>query len=362
MEVRTLKAGNYHVHIGRDVFRVLNKALNYSALKHARLFVLADEHSLLHCYPVLVQQVKRMKEAEIIEIESGEAHKNIDVCRNIWSALSALGADRSSVLINLGGGVIGDMGGFAAATFKRGITFIHIPTTLLAQVDASVGGKLGIDLDHLKNEIGLFGEPAGVYIYPGFLDTLPHRQLLSGFAEIVKHALIADRKYWELIRTASLDQPLEDLIYRSVRIKNEIVQKDPREQGPRKALNFGHTIGHALESWSLEGGGAQLLHGEAIAIGMVCESWLSAQRCKLDKSLLSEITSFILHTFKTVKLEKFDDLRLIELMRHDKKNSGGKINFTLLSGIGQAVTDRTCSVEDIRRSLRYYREQANLIE
>jgi 3-dehydroquinate synthase len=334
--------------------------LNYSEFKRSRIFILADENSLKCCYPLVLDRVKRMKEAEIIEIESGEENKNIDVCHNIWSALSSLGADRQSLLINLGGGVIGDMGGFAAATFKRGIAFIHIPTTLLAQVDASIGGKLGIDLGHLKNEIGLFCDPAGVFIYPGFLSTLDKRQQLSGFAEIVKHGLIADAGYWKKIRAWTVEEPFANFVSRSIEIKNEIVKKDPQEKGPRKALNFGHTIGHAVESWSLEGGGAQLLHGEAIAIGMVCESWLSAERCGLDKSLLNEITSFILHTFKTIQLEKFDDLRLIELMRHDKKNSGDKINFTLLSDIGKAEINRTCSVEEIKRSLRYYREQANL--
>jgi 3-dehydroquinate synthase len=362
MKIRTLSAAGYPIHIGKDVFRELNRMLNYSELKRSAIFVLVDENSLKHCYPVLLRQVKRLKEAELIEVESGEENKNIDVCTNIWSALSSLGADRHSVLINLGGGVIGDMGGFAAATFKRGITFVNIPTTLLAQVDASVGGKLGIDLDNLKNEVGLFTDPAAVFIYPEFLSTLSQRQMLSGFAEIVKHALIADRKYWQEIRDASPDESLEAFIIRSVEIKNSIVKKDPKEKGLRKVLNFGHTIGHAIESWSLEGGGVQLLHGEAVAIGMVCEAWLSAKRCGLHKSLLNEITSYILRTFKTVRLDKFDDLRLIELMKHDKKNnSRDKINFTLLSEIGSAETDRICSVEEIKGSLRYYREQANLI-
>ncbi|HEY6161041.1 MAG TPA: iron-containing alcohol dehydrogenase, partial [Bacteroidia bacterium] len=200
MRMQSVEAGTYRVYIGDDVFRELNRQLNYTAFKHAKIFVLVDEHTLKHCYPIVLNAVKRLREAEIIEIESGEESKNIDVCRNIWSALSALGADRQSLLINIGGGVIGDIGGFAAATFKRGIPFINIPTTLLAQVDASVGGKLGIDLDALKNEIGVFGDPAGVFIYPGFLSTLPKRQLFSGFAEVIKHAIISDKKYWKQVQ------------------------------------------------------------------------------------------------------------------------------------------------------------------
>jgi len=184
---------------------------------------------------------------------------------------------------------------------------------------------------------------------------------LSGFAEVVKHALIADKKYWAAIQDAYTNEDWEKIILRSVEIKNAIVKKDPKEKGIRKALNFGHTIGHAIESYSLEGGGIHLLHGEAIGIGMVCESYLSALKCKLDKSLLGEISSFILHTFRSVKLDKFDDHRLIELMRHDKKNSKGKINFTLLSAIGKVQLDKDCSIDEIKKALNYYREQAKMI-
>ena len=360
MKIKIINAGKYKVYIGDDVFRELSNILNYSSFKYSNIYVLADENSLQHCYPQLVQQVKRLREAEIIEIVSGEQNKNIDVCRNIWETLSDLGADRNSVLINMGGGVIGDMGGFAAAAFKRGIAFINVPTTLLSQVDASVGGKLGIDLNNLKNEIGFFGEPSAVFIYPKFLNTLNERQILSGFAEVVKHALIADKKYWNEIKAVSGIENWEKIILRSVEIKNNIVKKDPKEKGIRKALNFGHTIGHAIESYSLEGGGIHLLHGEAVAIGMVCETYLSALKCKLDKSLLAEISSFILHSFRSTKLDKFDDHRLIELMRHDKKNSKGKINFTLLASIGKVQTDKECTIEEIKKALNYYREQAKM--
>lgn len=362
--MQVIQAGTYKVFIGEQVFAELGRMLSYGPFKHSRIFILADEHSLQYCYPLLAERVKRVREAEIIEIESGEHNKNMDVCRNIWETLSELGADRHSLLINIGGGVIGDMGGFAAATFKRGISFIHVPTTLLSQVDASVGGKLGVDLNNLKNEIGVFGDPAAVFIYPGFLKTLTGRQLLSGFAEVVKHALIADVKYWNYLRTLKIQEldtvAWQKIILRSVEIKKNIVKKDPKEKGIRKALNFGHTIGHAIETYSLEGGEIQLFHGEAVAIGIVCELYLSSLKSKLDKSLLSEISSFILHTFRSATLQRFDDTRLVELMRHDKKNKNGKISFTLLSGIGKVQVDKTCSIEEIKKALNYYREQLKL--
>jgi len=363
--MKTIQAGTYPVHIGEKAFTEMNKLLRSPGFRYGKLFLLADENTLAHCYPVLSEQSARVKEAKIIEVPSGEANKNIDVCSSIWKALSALGADRSSVLINLGGGVIGDMGGFAAATFKRGIPFIHVPTTLLSQVDASVGGKLGIDLNGLKNEVGLFSDPSAVFIHPVFLKTLPLREYYSGYAEVIKHALIADKKQWERIFASGLQTPfsdeMESIITHSVMIKNRIVRSDPRERGERKILNFGHTIGHAVESFSLEGGGVALLHGEAIAIGMICEAYLSVKKGGLGKTELSEITSFLLDTYRPVNnFDKFDDLRLVELMRHDKKNRGEGINFALLKRIGQAQYDKKCSVELIREALRYYREEAKM--
>ena len=364
MDHRIIISGNSRICIGKDALRELNRVLNYSPGKRSALFVLADENTIRNCLPIANDQVKRIRDAELIEIKSGEENKTIETCTAIWRRLSGIGAGRDSILINLGGGVIGDMGGFAASAFKRGIRFINIPTTLLSQVDASVGGKLGIDLDNLKNEVGFFNEPTDVFICPQFLETLPAREKISGFAEVIKHALIADKNYWaELVSQFTNPLSARDwspVIIRSIEIKSSIVKKDPLEKGIRKSLNFGHTIGHALESWSLEGVGIRLLHGEAIAIGMICEAYLSVLKCKFNKILLDEISSFILHIFKRVNLDAFDDVRLIELMRHDKKNKDGKINFTLISAIGEPKTDRNCDANEIRKALLYFRERSKL--
>src|SRR5690606_32174448 len=206
---------------------------------------------------------------------AGEENKNIDFCIGIWKMLLDFGAERNSLLINLGGGVVTDMGGFAASTYKRGIDFVQIPTTLLSQVDASIGGKTGIDLDTVKNIIGTFTQPEAVYINVDFLNTLDKRQLVSGFAEMIKHDFIFDASYFEDLKGFSFDRPDEDLIYRSVGIKNEVVKQDPKESGLRKILNFGHTIGHAVETYSIDNDDNPLLHGEAIAVGMICEAYLS---------------------------------------------------------------------------------------
>lgn len=364
--MKVIKAGTYNIYTGENIFPEMNKLLRSTEFRNSRIFVLVDENSLKYCYPILFKEAVRIKDAEIIEIESGERNKDIEVCKNIWLTLSQLKADRRSVLINLGGGVIGDMGGFVASTFKRGISFINVPTTLLSQVDASVGGKLGIDLGGLKNEVGVFGNPAAVFVNPFFLHSLPSREYFSGYAEIIKHALIADKHYWkEIVSQKPLppfSRELERLIVHSIGLKNKIVKLDPKETGLRKVLNFGHTIGHALESLSLEGDEFFLLHGEAVIAGMICEAYLSYKKAGLPKAELAQITSFLLAAYKPVNFDKFDELRLVELMKHDKKNLGssGAINFTLLERIGKAQFDKKCSIELIKESLRYYREEAKL--
>jgi 3-dehydroquinate synthase len=353
-----IKSNGYDISIGDQVMNDLNLLLGKQEYKHSGLFVLVDENTANHCLPVLSAFLERAGELQILEIESGEASKNIEVCTRLWKALGEMGADRSSLLINVGGGVIGDMGGFVASTFKRGIPFVNIPTTLLAQVDASVGGKVGVDLDHLKNEIGVFNSPQAVFIYPGFLKTLSRREMMSGFAEVVKHALIADRSYWDFVIQANVADGAvwEEMIEKSVRIKNEIVTADPREKGLRKSLNFGHTIGHAVESYFLESSSKSLLHGEAIAIGMVVEAYISFSKNKLPASELDIICSFILERFGYVPIDPFADHRLLELMRHDKKNSNGELNFSLLTKIGSCEVNRTADVSLVKEALKYYRE------
>jgi 3-dehydroquinate synthase len=360
-----IKSADYSVYISKEITKELNTFFQVNKNLYSKLFILVDENSFKNCYPQLVEHVEIFKEAELIEIESGEENKNIDVCVQIWSTLSEYGADRKSLFINLGGGVIGDMGGFIASTFKRGIDFINIPTTLLSQVDASVGGKLGIDLNHLKNEIGVFNNPKAVFINSGFLSTLDKQQLLSGFAELIKHALIADVANWKQVSKANLKdlKSLNELIEPSVKIKNKIVMQDPQEYGIRKALNFGHTIGHAIETCSLEESDmASFLHGEAIAVGMICEAYLSHKICGLPADQLKEITDFILDKYKSLAIDHMDQQHLIELMGHDKKNEKGTINFSLLSAIGTCEINKKASKEEIFASLAYYSEQLELKE
>jgi 3-dehydroquinate synthase len=355
-----ISAPGYPVIISKGIAKEINRFFKLSKNKYSGTFILVDENSLKCCYPQLVEQIELFKDAEIIEIESGEASKNIEVCVQIWNTLSEFGADRRSLFVNLGGGVISDMGGFIASTFKRGIDFINIPTTLLSQVDASVGGKTGIDLNHLKNEIGVFCNPKAVFIDSNFLNTLDKRQLLSGFAEVVKHALISDAGYWEKVKQVDFSDlnSFNELIETSVRIKNTVVTEDPKEEGLRKILNFGHTVGHAIETFSLETtAGKHLLHGEAIAVGMICEAYISNAAGKLTAKELEEITGFILEKFKPVKIGEMDSHRLIELMKHDKKNEKGDLYFSLLSSIGKCEINKKVKADLIIESLKYYSQE-----
>jgi len=356
VENKRIKTDGHEVVFGRHSLAELAEALSGESYRGIKVFILADENTLSNCMPAIISKIPRLENAEIIEIESGEASKTLEVAGGIWEALSELGADRSSLLINLGGGVITDLGGFLAGTFKRGIRFINVPTSLLAMVDASVGGKTGINHSGLKNEIGIFNNPQGVYVDPTFLNTLPKSQLLSGFSEMVKHALIFSPGYWKQLQEVSLLDlsTLDDSIFRSIEIKNQIVNSDPFESGRRKILNFGHTIGHALESYSHESDSKILLHGEAVAIGMVCEAYISKKIEGLPEKKLEEISSFIFSFFPKVNLDAYTFHRLIELMRHDKKNRDERMNFTLLNELGDAVYDRNTRADLVVESLQYY--------
>lgn len=342
--------------MGRYCLAELAEILAGGAYAGTKLFILCDENTLEHCLPILSGKVERLRSAEIIEIVPGEESKSVEVSAQLWRVLGELGADRSSVLINLGGGVVTDLGGFIAGTFKRGIRFFNIPTSLLAQVDASVGGKVGIDLGNIKNEVGLFNNPEGVFIDTSFLSTLPREQLLSGYAEMLKHALICSPGYWRELKEVSFFEleSLDEAVLRSISIKNEIVGSDPYEQGRRKILNFGHTIGHAIESYSLEGDMKSLLHGEAIAMGMVCESYISHRRGLLSEAELQEICMVIFGLYERVDLGAMIHHRIIELMRHDKKNRGGRFQLALLQGIGDAVVDQPVGADMVIDSLNFY--------
>ncbi|EHQ30309.1 3-dehydroquinate synthase [Mucilaginibacter paludis] len=342
---------NYPIYFN-SVTTHLNNFINEG--KYSRFFILTDEHTSTHCLPYIREKLNNRDDFDLIEINAGEESKTIDFCIGIWKMLIDFDADRSSLLINLGGGVVTDLGGFAASTFKRGIDFIHIPTTLLSQVDASVGGKTGIDIDNLKNIIGTFTQPKAVFIEHAFLSTLPARQVKSGMAEMLKHGLIADASYWNVLKISDLENPTDQLIYQSVVIKNKVVTEDPSERGIRKILNFGHTIGHALESYSLDNDSNPLTHGEAIAAGMICEAYLSHLKAGLPAGDMQEIVDTLLGVYGKYPIHESCYTALNAIMKKDKKNQGGKINCSLLTKIGECRIDNICTDDELCDSLKYY--------
>ncbi|MXV52041.1 3-dehydroquinate synthase [Pedobacter sp. HMF7647] len=327
-----------------------------SESNYSKIFFLCDRITSEKCLPYVVSNLPDLTEYDIIEVDEGEENKNIDYCIGIWNMLLDFGADRNSLVINVGGGVITDMGGFAAATYKRGIDFVQVPTTLLSQVDASVGGKTGIDLGSVKNIIGTFTLPKAVFISTRFLETLNRRELISGFAEIIKHGLIYDRSYFELISETYPLKVGQEIIYRSVAIKNEVVTIDPKEKGLRKILNFGHTIGHAVESYFLDKGKNALLHGEAIAIGMICEAFLSHSCNNLPKEDLNLICQYLCKVFPVRAIDESVYPDLISVMQNDKKNEKDKIGFALLSKIGKCDFNIYPDEKQIIESLGFYND------
>lgn len=322
--------------------------------KYSKIFVFADTNTSAVCLPVFRSLLDDLEDFDIIETDPGEENKNIDFCIGIWKTLLDFGADRKCLMINLGGGVITDMGGFVASTYKRGIDFINIPTTVLSQVDASVGGKTGIDIDNVKNMVGTFSLPKAVFIEHEFLTTLSKRELLSGFAEMIKHGLIADDSYYEELKNSNYQDIKPHAIYRSVQIKNEVVTNDPLEKGLRKILNYGHTIGHAIETYALTHDKKPLTHGEAIAIGMICEAFLSAKYCHLTAAELTDISTYIRSIYPKYTIKENSFKSLLKLMESDKKNEDGQIMFSLLDKIGQCTFNCRVTTDDILNSLTYY--------
>jgi 3-dehydroquinate synthase len=315
---------------------------------YSQVVVLTDRNTRVHCYP----QLGGLPPHELIEIEAGETFKNIDTCQLIWQRMTDLRLDRHALMVILGGGVLGDMGGFCAATYKRGIDFILLPTTLLAQVDASVGGKLAIDFNGIKNHIGVFQLPASTLISPDFLTTLPFRELRSGFAEVIKHCIISDKAMWDTIRKNDVaGQDWDTVIRHSVAFKSQVVTEDPKEKGLRKILNFGHTIGHALETYFLDTND-RLYHGEAIAAGMIAESYLATKMGLISADEEAQITSYILGIYGKIKVP--NDPQIIEIMRQDKKNKDNKMLMALPRGIGNAIWDVEVSEEQVIDSLSFF--------
>ncbi|MCB2377630.1 3-dehydroquinate synthase [Hymenobacter sp. BT635] len=345
-----MKKVDNSVSIGTQSLEQLQHLLRQPAV--GQVFVLTDSNTVRNCYPLLQRY---LPDHTLVEIPAGEEFKTLASCELVWNQLTEKAADRFAVLVNVGGGVVTDLGGFCAATYKRGIRFIQVPTTLLAQVDASVGGKTGIDFQGFKNQIGVFQEPVSVCIDPTFLATLDARQLKSGYAEVVKHWLIADAAAFATQRQEGvLIKDWSPIIQDSVATKQQIVEADPLESGLRKVLNFGHTVGHALESYLLLQAGREILHGEAVAAGMICESWLSAQRGLLSAAELDSIETFLFSVFEKVQFVTMETDAIAELALQDKKNSGSTINCTLLDGIGKALYDQPITVTEIAESLRYY--------
>ncbi|MBN2167309.1 MAG: 3-dehydroquinate synthase [Marinilabiliaceae bacterium] len=322
-----------------------------------KIFVLTDDNSYKYCYPK-IKGIDGICDERTFVITAGDDHKNIDVVVELWKKLSNGGADRKSVLINLGGGMPTDLGGFVASTFKRGLKFINIPTTLLSQVDASVGGKTGINFEGFKNEIGVFNIAHAVLIDTSFLDTLDSGNLISGFAEMIKHTLIFSEKSWLELKSFNLKNPnlegLKKLVADSIAIKEHFVEADPTEKGIRKALNFGHTIGHAIESFALKSG-RPLLHGYAVAYGMIAELYLSHLKLGFPLDEVKSISESILSIYGSFAIDKSTDDIIYELTTHDKKNEGGRINVTLLDKPGSVQIDIVCSKEDIIASMDFYR-------
>ncbi len=332
-----IQSDNYTIYFNDASFVYLENLLKTET--YSKIFVLVDENTNEYCLPFFLSNLPTEIEIEIIEIEAGEENKNIFTCIDLWHTLIELDADRKSIMINLGGGVITDIGGFVASTYKRGIDFVNIPTTLLAMVDASVGGKTGVDLGSLKNQIGVINEPKSVIVISKFLETLPTNQMRSGLAEMLKHGLVYDKLYWDKLKNLNdlNTDDLDVLIKQSIQIKNKIVSQDLNENGIRKALNFGHTLGHAIESYFLESEDKkQLLHGEAIAVGMILESYLSYKLDFISKESYAEIKYIITDVFEKIVFDEADIQNIMNLLVFDKKNEFGNVQFTLLNKIGES--------------------------
>jgi 3-dehydroquinate synthase len=353
---------NCQLFVGAYVFEEIKSFVEINHFKGTEFYVLVDENTRKYCLPDLINRINTFDKATIIEINSGEKNKTLETAVFVWKKLLELGADRNAVLINLGGGVICDLGGFIASLYKRGILFINIPTTLMSQVDAGFGGKTGVDLEGIKNQIGLFNNPAAVFIYPGFLETLNKRQKLTGYAEIIKYAIISDTISLDDIINCNLDNEtnLTKLICNSINTKCQIVNMDYKEVGLRKILNFGHTIGHAIETFSLLNNKDPLLHGEALAIGIICEIFLSVKKLNFPPEIQLKINSLILNKYGKYAFNKSSHENLLKLMLHDKKNQDNKIFCVLMEALGKPQINQYCHLDEITEALDYYEKLQTL--
>ncbi len=338
---------------GADLVNELIKTKQYS-----KIIFLCDTNTVEDCLPIVIPYIETEHPVEIIEIEPGEEHKNIHTCIQLWELLLDFNVDKKGLLINLGGGVITDMGGFLASTYKRGIDYVHVPSSLLAMVDAAIGGKNGIDFGFLKNQIGTINHPKIIWIIPELLKTLPENQWYSGLAEMLKHGLISSAKHWNHLKeNAQINHPaMLALIRESIEIKTSIVQQDPFENGLRKSLNFGHTIGHALESYSHENTNiTPLLHGEAIGIGMLLESHVAMQKNLISKEDFAEINYVLQEYFNFINWDEDNFVKALDYMHQDKKNEYQKILFALINGIGSCLINQEVKHEEIMEAYNFFK-------
>ncbi|WP_347374766.1 3-dehydroquinate synthase [Aequorivita sp. Q41] len=327
-------------------------------LTPSKVFIISDTNTSKHCIPYLYSKFSFQITPEVITIPAGESYKTIHTCLHVWEILSEKGADRNSLIINLGGGVVTDLGGFVASTFNRGIPFINIPTSLLAMVDASVGGKNGVDLGHIKNQIGVINPPEMVVLDTFFLKTLPAAHITSGIAEMLKHGIIHSKAYWNRVKNIDFNNKMEfeTLIWDSIEIKREVVEKDPLEKELRKTLNYGHTLGHAIESYFLDSPEkSDLLHGEAVAVGIILATYISKEIYNFPEETLTDISKNVLKYFPKLDFSQKDIAAIIKLMVFDKKNRNGKVLFVLLEDIGSHKTNCIVSNELIFSAFNYYK-------
>jgi 3-dehydroquinate synthase len=349
------------VFFGKGAYSAIDRSI--SSLHPHLIFILVDPNTRIHCLPLLLQQTSTLGDARVIEMDGGEASKSLASAERIWMEMLLAGAGRDTLLVNLGGGVVSDLGGFVAAGYKRGINYINVPTTLMAQADAAIGGKTGVNIGNIKNQVGFFCAAAGVFVVSDFLKTLPLLQLRSGLAEIIKTTLISNGPMWRRLQknpvsrllTLPVDSGLwQDLIHATVKYKNKVVEKDFREKKFRKVLNFGHTLGHVFESLSMEDFRVSLLHGEAVAAGMICAAYLSHQKAGLSESDMESITRYLRLGFGHFPVDPSYKSRSMELLQYDKKVQDGKVRFTLITKPGFPLLNVECHPDEISAALDYY--------
>jgi len=345
---------------GPDSYPALDRLVK--SMHPHRVFILVDENTHQHCMPQLFNSVTTLAGAKVLKITGGESSKSFDNAVALWKELLTLGTDRSGLIINLGGGVVSDLGGFVASNFLRGIRYINIPTSLMAMSDAAIGGKTAVNVGFMKNQVGSFYPPAAIFIFPLFLETLSRDHLRSGFAEIVKSALIGNEGLWKKIKAHPVSEVLDipadspfwhHLILATATLKNRIVERDFREKKERKALNFGHTIGHALESYFMQTGAGELFHGDAVAAGMMGAVWLSAKKNFLSPAQLEVVCRYLREGFPRIKIENDAIPEVLGFMKSDKKRMAGLVTFTLLAKPGTPVLNIPCSEDEVTEALEF---------